>query len=289
MPRELDAGELDEFWTLTADELKRAGGKRDANALAFALLFKFFVARGRFPHGRAELPDEAVKFVAGQVRVPASDLESYDWSGRTVERHRAEIRELLGFRECSVADYTAAADWLVEQVTQVEREPEQVRVELLSWLRQRRLEPPAIARLNRIVRSALDRGEKLLLDRICAGLKVRTRTRLNELVFGVPDEPVVDAVEGQATGRDVLTWVKTDPGRLSLNTMLDEIGKLEAIRSIGLPAALLATIAPKIVPGWRVPGARARAGSRPAGQTRAQRPSDRRSRLPRIRASCPSW
>jgi hypothetical protein len=130
MPRELDAGELDEFWTLTADELKRAGGKRDANALAFALLFKFFVARGRFPHGRAELPDEAVKFVAGQVRVPASDLESYDWSGRTVERHRAEIRELLGFRECSVADYTAAADWLVEQVTQVERVPEQVRVEL---------------------------------------------------------------------------------------------------------------------------------------------------------------
>jgi len=37
----------------------------------------------------------------------------------------------------------------------------------------------------------------------------------------------------------VLAWVKTDPGRLSLNTMLTEIGKLEAIRAVGLPVGLL--------------------------------------------------
>jgi hypothetical protein len=39
---------------------------------------------------------------------------------------------------------------------------------------------------------------------------------------------------------------------LSLNTMLEEIGKLEAIRAIGLPADLLAAVAPRIVSGWRV-------------------------------------
>jgi len=55
----------------------------------------------------------------------------------------------------------------------------------------------------------------------------------------------------QVGGRDVLAWVKTDPGRLSLNTMLAEIGKLEAIRAIGLPPDLLVTVAPKIVSGWR--------------------------------------
>ena len=36
----------------------------------------------------------------------------------------------------------------------------------------------------------------------------------------------------------------TDPGRLSLNTMLIEIGKLEAIRAVGLPVGLL--MAPSI-------------------------------------------
>ncbi|MER6103727.1 Tn3 family transposase [Streptomyces sp. NPDC001832] len=52
----------------------------------------------------AELPGEAVEFVARQVQVPASEMGFYDWTGRTVEYHRAQIREHLGFRECSVAD-----------------------------------------------------------------------------------------------------------------------------------------------------------------------------------------
>jgi hypothetical protein len=61
------------------------------------------------------------------LRVPASDLGFYDWSGRSIERHRAEIREALGFRECSVADADKRTDWLVTNVTQAERRADQVR------------------------------------------------------------------------------------------------------------------------------------------------------------------
>src|SRR5664279_3870514 len=252
MVRDLDAEELRALWTLTAEELKRAGGKRDTNALAFAVLLKFFQVHGRFPRGRAEIPDEVVRFVAGQVDVTASDLGFYEWSGRTIERHRAEIRDLLGFRECSVADYAAATDWLVQHVTQVEQQVELVRAELLGWLRRQHLEPPGSARLVRIVRSGLDRGERLLIDRVCAGLDSTVRGRLNELVFGVPDEAAAEGTDGEIAARDVLAWVKTDPGRLSLNTMLIEIGKLEAIRAVGLPVGLLTEVAPKVVTGWRV-------------------------------------
>ncbi|MHA6804065.1 hypothetical protein [Salinifilum ghardaiensis] len=42
--------------------------------------------------------------MAKQLQVPAADLGFYEWSWRSIERHRAEIREALGFRECSVAD-----------------------------------------------------------------------------------------------------------------------------------------------------------------------------------------
>lgn len=115
MLRELDQDELIEHWTLVGDELTRVREKRELNALAFALLWKFFVRHGRFPRGRAELSDEVVEFVARQVKVPAADLGFYDWSGRTIERHRAEIRELVGFRECSLDDQAAATDWLVSR------------------------------------------------------------------------------------------------------------------------------------------------------------------------------
>lgn len=250
MARALEQGELIEHWTLFGDEIALVEGKRGRNALAFGLLVRFYARQGRLPHGRLELPDQVIEFVAKQVRVPAAELASYGWTGRTHERHRAEIREFFGFTECSVADQADATDWLVAEVTEVERRAEQVRAELLGWLRGRRLEPPTAGRMDRIMRSALERGEARLMERVAALLTEEARARLNELVFGVPDE-LAESVEREDPARDVLVWVKSDPGRLSLNTMLDEIAKLETIRAIGLPPELLVWVAPKIVSGWR--------------------------------------
>ncbi|MHA6799732.1 DUF4158 domain-containing protein [Bounagaea algeriensis] len=122
MTRELDQDELVEHWTLIGDDLDRVASKCVAAKLGFALLLKFFAARGRFPRGRSELPPAAVEFVAKQLQVSAADLGFYEWSGRSIKRHRAEVREALGFRECSVADADKLIDWLVANVTQAELE-----------------------------------------------------------------------------------------------------------------------------------------------------------------------
>ncbi len=63
MARELDQDELVEHWALLRDDLDRVAGNRGAAKLGFALLLKFFAARGRFPRGRSELPPVAVEFV----------------------------------------------------------------------------------------------------------------------------------------------------------------------------------------------------------------------------------
>jgi hypothetical protein len=49
----------------------------------------------------------------------------------------------------------------------------------------------------------------------------------------------------------VLGLIKAAPGNLSLETMLVEISKLEAIRAIGLPADLFDGIDARIIAGWR--------------------------------------
>ncbi|MBV2355388.1 DUF4158 domain-containing protein [Streptomyces sp. J2-1] len=43
-------------------------------------------------------------YVAQRVKVPAEDWASYDWQGRAVTRHRAEIRTAFGFRESAEED-----------------------------------------------------------------------------------------------------------------------------------------------------------------------------------------
>lgn len=104
MDRSVEVDELVEHWTLLDDEQGLAAGKRGATRLGFVLLLKFYIQHGRFPRDQAEVPDAAVRFVADQVRVPASDLGSYQWTGRTNRYHQARIRDHLGFRERSVED-----------------------------------------------------------------------------------------------------------------------------------------------------------------------------------------
>ena len=49
----------------------------------------------------------------------------------------------------------------------------------------------------------------------------------------------------------VLGLIKSEPGNVSLESMMTEIGKLEAVRAIGLPPELFVYVAPRVVAGWR--------------------------------------
>jgi len=247
-PVEVD--ELVEHWTVLEDEQQLVAGKRGATRLGFALLLKFYTRSGRFPRGRSELPQEAVDFVARQMKVPAGDLGFYEWSGSTIEYHRAQIRQHLGYRECGVTDAERLTTWLVEHVTQAERSPERVREELLARCRLDRVEPPTGGRLDRIVRSALRLGEETLTGRVSARLKPAAREAILALIGpGTPE--TVDGDDEDGGESSLLGTIKEAPGNVSLETMLIEIDKLAAVRAIGLPAGLFGDVAPKVVAAWR--------------------------------------
>lgn len=146
-------------------------------------------------------------------------------------------------RNCPVA---VLKWWLVDHVTQIERSGERVREHLLSELRRRKLEPPTSGRMDRIVGSALSRGEDALFDRVLSRLSTEVVAKLSALVAAAGDEDC--ELDG---GSAVLASVRSDPGNVSLNTMLTEIAKLEAVREVGVPGDVFAEIGPKIVKSWR--------------------------------------
>jgi hypothetical protein len=53
--------------------------------------------------------------------VLAAEWLQYEWQGRSIEYHRAQIRSLLGFREASVEDGEALAAWLSEHLLNQDR------------------------------------------------------------------------------------------------------------------------------------------------------------------------
>lgn len=255
MPRMVELDELVEHFTLLADETALLRNKSGGTRLGFALLLKFFTRAGRFPTGRGELPDEVVEFVARQVGVPARELGFYDWSGRTIKAHRAEVRRVLGFRECSVDDAEKLSQWLAVEVAETERRPEQVREALLQRCRSERLEPPTPARTSRIVASAMHRAEEALFGRVVSRLDAQTVARLLELLAAADDDGEQDdhaATSSRGVGTPgLLGLIRGEPGSVSLESMLTEIDKLLWIRRIGLPEDVFTDVVPKVVAGWR--------------------------------------
>lgn len=240
--------ELIEHWTVLDDERELVAGKRGGTRLGFALLLKHYTRHGRFPRGRAEFPDEVIAFVARQMKVSAAEFDSYPWTGSTIEYHRAQIRERLGFRVCSVQDAEKLTVWLAANVAHAERSADRVREELLKHCREEFIEPPTPDRVTRMVRSALHTAEETWFARIAARLAPEVRARVLALVAAAEDvETDQGGAEEVEDGESALALVKAMPGNVSLESMLREIRKLTAIRSIGLPSSLFADVAPKVL------------------------------------------
>ena len=154
----VDLDRLVDEWTLLDGERELVAGKQGTTRIGFALHLRFYGRRGRFANGRDAFPSEVVEFVARQVGVAPELFAGYEFSGRTAEFHRAQIRQHFGFRECTVEDATAVQRWLAGHVAHADPRPEVVGQELLALFRRWRVEPPSDGRIERIVRSAIHTG-----------------------------------------------------------------------------------------------------------------------------------
>jgi hypothetical protein len=96
--------ELIEHFTVIPEEMALIGNKYGSTRLGFAASLKFFQYHGRFPKGKQEINQEIIEYVAKQVEVPVDSFQEYDWNGRSIKYHRAQIREFMGFRESTSED-----------------------------------------------------------------------------------------------------------------------------------------------------------------------------------------
>lgn len=125
MKRNWSSEELVEHWTLLPAELELFANKTGPTRLGFAILLKFFALEARFPYAKNDVPPDVIRYLAKQVAVPV-EIEQYlqyDWRGRSIKYHRAQIREFFGFREATVADGQALTEWLTAEQVPYELQP----------------------------------------------------------------------------------------------------------------------------------------------------------------------
>lgn len=248
MKRDWSAEELAEHWTFLPGERELLANKTGATRLGFAVLLKFFQLEGRFPRHPQEIHGAAVEYLAGQIGVSVGEWIQYDWNSRAAKYHRSQIRSQLGFREATAEDGEALAIWLDEHVLHEDRQMERLRDAVLERCRAVRIEPPTVDRIDRLIRSAIHQHEERFCSALLARLSPEAQTQLDALLL--PAESFNDLL-GRETARAVLQELRTDPGRASLESIQEEIGKLERLRSLHLPADLFVALSPSVLRDYR--------------------------------------
>jgi hypothetical protein len=243
---------LSERWTLTPDDHVLIAAKSRTNRLGFAVLLLFFREHGRFPTDGLEIDRQMLGEVARQVHAPAPEGQVLNLSGRTVERHRAEIRALFGYREATVADAEALEDWLRDQAATVGAVPDHLVARLEARCRELAIEPPSADRVERIVRAAIRAHEERLYARIRDRLAPETRARLEKLLQPESDAASGSDGDGQpGAAPALLLRLRGDPGRPSLAGVQAELARLELVRRVGLPADLFDQVLPQELERYR--------------------------------------
>ncbi len=240
MKRRWTVDELVDHWTLHVDELSMAASARTAsNQLGVALLLKWFQHEGQFPKRKQDVPLEVIDFLAQQLNVEPGMFKSYPLQGRTVERHRAQIRQYLGFRETTVQDVETITQWLIESVLPHQRQEVALQEAIYDRCRDQRMEPPTPQRIERIIRSALRTADEQFYAETMAKLSSTTRIHLDALLKTTYTEQDTD---DESVGRSMLHDLKQGAGAIKVDTLLAEIDKLEQIENLELPAEVLLQI-----------------------------------------------
>ena len=238
MRRLWSADELGERWTLLREDLALLAGLPDTGKLGLATQLAYWRRHGRFPDDEADLAPAVIGHLATQIGIGIDVLDGYDWVGRTGRRHR---RTILAYLAIAGFDDTAEAAfrrWLADELLPREPAPAALEAEIGAWFARGRVIRPGAYRLDRILRSARAAHDDATLQRVADRLDAGARGRL--------DAVLADGGEGTAFARLV-----ADPGRVGLESLLAEIGKLEMLRGLALPPDLLRGLHPDQIKRFR--------------------------------------
>ncbi len=232
-----DVDDLVEWWTLGPGDRELVANKTGATRLGFAVLLKFFEMEARFPRAADEIPIEVVDFVARQIDVPFDVIGSYDWSGRSWKRHRAQIREHFGFRAWSATrDTVSGVAAVIERSTSEGENRAQMALAVTAWCRTGCIEPPVPGQMDRLIGAAVAQWEAEAFKAVNQRIPAVVGSALENLLT--------------ADQRDVFTRLRTDAGAVGVDTVFDELDKLVELRRLGVDRDVFEGLPDRVIGQW---------------------------------------
>lgn len=173
-------------------------------------------------------------YIAEQLGIAIETYSSYNWNDRLSRYHRQEILDFLGVRKFIENDMEEIQDWLCQIVFPKGFSTSDSLEHVYEWLHQSKIDRLGTFQLNKIITASYSRFEKSLFESISNGISDDSKA-----IFDYCLKDKSDSIS--------FTLLKSDPGRVSLDSVLKEIEKLEFINWLDLPGQQLTSLNSKIM------------------------------------------
>jgi TnpA family transposase len=235
--------ELEDFWMLHPKEYKLVQNKSGETRLSFVFMLKYFQIFNRFPNDQEIFSPLVLSYLAKQVDVEDTAFKTSHFTSRTGMVHRQKIREFLNFRPPEKSDIRTFTNWLVEKVlSEGMHSMPFLKERSYDYFRQIKIEPFSSTKIERYILSSLNTFESNLFRRISRQINKNHRASLLDLV---------ETQEKQSANNYYLRDLKQDAGNVSLESILDEVKKINRIQDIGLPMSLFDGISPRVLEKYK--------------------------------------
>lgn len=251
MKRNWELEELIDHFTFMPNELTQIGNKTGGTRLGFSVLFKFFQYEGRFPNYKNEIPKDVVRYISKQLKLDSALFDDYDWGGRVIKYHRAQIRDFFGFRETTIEDINAVTEWLSKQVFYNDIDLDNLKLEAYSKFRELHIEPPTPDRIERITRSAIFTYENQFFQETYNKLPTVAKYHMDNLIDYLSNYEKSDFDYTTESDSISFSELRSDPGRIGLESVFKEVVKLRTIQQLELPNDLFNNIPNKILKKYK--------------------------------------
>lgn len=251
MKRHWELDELIDHFTFMPNELAQLGNKSGNTRLGFAVLFKFFQYEARFPSHKNEIPKEVVLYISKQLNCESYSFEDYDWGGRIIKYHRSQIRQYFDFREPTVEDMKIITEWLSRHVFYHDADVDNLKEVAYSKFRELHIEPPTPDRMERITRSAIFTYENQFFQETYDKLPTLAKYHMDNLIDYLSGYEKSDFDYNTESDSISFSELRSDPGRIGLESVFKEVVKLRTIQQLELPNDLFNNIPNKILKKYK--------------------------------------
>jgi len=192
-----------------------------------------------------------IEYIAKQLQLIGISFTNYNKGSRTLTYQKAQIRKFFGYREPTNTDADNLTNWLSRFVFFHDGDLERLKEEANARLRELHIELPTTERIERIVKSSISIYENQFFKDTFSKLSQDSITTMEDLLINL------SAYEENELGFDdensiSFNELRSDPGRIGLESILKEIYKLKTIGQIKIPDNLFNNISPKILKKYKL-------------------------------------